>query len=182
MVAHILPFEPKSRIRLMFMDEAGFGRINKPKRCWCPSGVRPTVPCHHVREYRYAFGAVEPATGDDFFLISSHCDTVSMGVFLRELSAEFAGDYILLGVDRASWHTSKKLVIPDNIRLFFLPPYTPEFNPAEQIWREIRSLGFKNEFFISLDKVIDRLTDTINSLTKYTIKSISGRHWILSIT
>jgi putative transposase len=166
----------------MFMDEAAFGRINKPKRCWCPSGVRPVVPCHHIREYRYAFGAVEPATGDNFFLISSHCDTISMGVFLRELSAEFADDYILLGVDRASWHISKKLVIPDNVRLFFLPPYTPEFNPVEQIWKEIRSLGFKNELFNSLDKVIGRLTDTINSLSNYTIKSITGRDWILSIS
>ena len=46
----------------MFEDEAGFGRINKPKRCWCPKGQRPSVPCHHIREYRYAFGAVEPET------------------------------------------------------------------------------------------------------------------------
>ena len=41
-------------VRLMFEDEAGFGRINKPKRCWCPKGQRPSVPCHHIREYRFA--------------------------------------------------------------------------------------------------------------------------------
>lgn len=39
---------PTKRVRLMFQDEAGFGRINKPKSCWCPNGVRPTVPCHHM--------------------------------------------------------------------------------------------------------------------------------------
>ena len=44
----------------MFQDEAGFGRINKPKYCWCAKGVRPSVPCHHIREYRYVYGAVEP--------------------------------------------------------------------------------------------------------------------------
>ena len=44
----------------MFQDEAGFGRINKPKRCWCSKKTRPSVPCHHIREYRYAYGAVEP--------------------------------------------------------------------------------------------------------------------------
>ena len=49
--------------RLMFQDEAGFGRINKPKYCWCEKGIRPSVPCHHIREYRYAYGAVEPLTG-----------------------------------------------------------------------------------------------------------------------
>ena len=49
----------------MFQDEAGFGRINKPKYCWCEKGIRPTVPCHHIREYRYAYGAVEPKTGEE---------------------------------------------------------------------------------------------------------------------
>ena len=57
------------KVRLMFQDEAGFGRINKPKYCWCEKGVRPSVPCHHIREYRYVYGAVEPLTGDACFLI-----------------------------------------------------------------------------------------------------------------
>lgn len=43
----------------MFQDEAGFGRINKPKYCWRRTGVRPSVPCHHIREYRYVYGAVD---------------------------------------------------------------------------------------------------------------------------
>ena len=55
----------------MFQDEAGFGRINKPKYCWCEKGIRPSVPCHHIREYRYAYGAVEPTTGEGYFLIIS---------------------------------------------------------------------------------------------------------------
>ena len=56
--------ESGGKVRLMFQDEAGFGRINKPKYCWCQKGVRPSVPCHHIREYRYAYSAVEPATGE----------------------------------------------------------------------------------------------------------------------
>lgn len=52
----------------MFQDEAGFGRINTPKYCWCEEGYRPSVPCHHIREYVYAYGAVDPIDGDDFFL------------------------------------------------------------------------------------------------------------------
>ena len=59
--------------------------------------------------------------------------------------------------------------------------YTPEMNPIEQIWKEIRKLGFKNEVFQTLQKVIDRLCNTICSLSKDTIKSITGRRWILSI-
>ena len=165
----------------MFADEAGFGRINKPKFCWCAKGTRPHVPCHHIREYRYAYGAVEPQTGDHFFLVMPYCNTDCMNVFLRELSAAYPDDDILLPMDGASWHKAKGLQIPGNIELFFLPPYTPEMNPIEQIWTEIRKRGFRNEIFSSLDKVIDRLCQTICSLSNSTIMSITGRCWIISL-
>lgn len=165
----------------MFQDEAGFGRINKPKYCWCENGMRPSVPCHHIREYRYAYGAVEPKTGDSFFLVMPYCNTDCMNVFLRELSNTSPKDKILLVCDGASWHKSKTLEVPENINLIFIPPYTPEMNPIEQIWKEIRKLGFKNEVFKTLEKVIDRLCDTFRSLSSDTIKSITGRDWIMSI-
>jgi len=182
MRTYILPFaDPGAKIRLMFQDEAGFGRINKPKRCWCPKGIRPSVPCHHIREFRYAYGAVEPLTGDSFFLVMPYANTACMNVFLQALSDQFLNDYILLAVDRATWHRAKNLVMPDNIRIFYLPPCTPEMNPIEQIWKDIRKLGFGNEIFASLDLVVDRLCYTIRSLSSSTIKSITGRHWILSL-
>ena len=173
--------ETTSKVRLMFQDEAGFGRINKPKYCWCFPGFRPTVPCHHIREYRYAYGAVEPLTGDSCFLVLPYSNTVCMNVFLRELSAKYPDDLILLACDGASWHKSKTLIVPPNIRLFFLPPTTPEMNPIEQIWKEIRKLGFRNERFSSLEKVIDRLCETIRSLSPDTIHSITARDWILQM-
>ena len=72
------------------------------------------------------------------------------------------------------------MIIPDNIRLFYLPPATPEMNPIEQIWKEIRKRGFKNEIFQTLDKVVIRLCETICSLSNDIIKSITGREWILN--
>ena len=71
---------PAKMIRIMFQDEAGFGRISKPKYCWSRKHVRPSVPSHHVREYRYAYGAVEPLSKEKFFLVLSQCDTVNMNV------------------------------------------------------------------------------------------------------
>ena len=101
-------------------------------------------------------------------------------VFLCELSKEYSDDIILLCCDGAAWHKSKGLVVPENIELFFIPPYTPVMNPIEQIWKEIRKLDFKNEIFPSLEKVIDRLCHTICSLSADVIKSITGRDWILN--
>lgn len=168
-------------VMVMFEDEAGFGRINKPKRCLCPQGVRPVVPCLHVRQYRYAFGAVEPKRGRSHFLVLPRCDTKCMNYYLKDLAEQYPNSMILLILDGASWHRSKSLIVPSNIRLFYLPPATPEMNPIEQIWKEIRKRGFKNEIFKTLEKVIDRLCDTICSLSSDTIKSIISRDWILSM-
>lgn len=136
----------------MFQDEARFGRINKPKYCWCEKGIRPSVSCHHVREYRYAYGAAEPLTGDAFFLIMPRCNTVCMNIFLKKLSETYSEDIIVLYCDGAAWHKFEGLALPENIVLFHIPPYTPEMNPTEQIWKEIQKRGFRNEIFATLEK------------------------------
>ncbi len=162
----------------MFQDEAGFGRINKPKYCWCEKDVRPSVPCHHIREYRYTYGAVDPETGDNFFLIMPKCNTKAMNVFLSELSKAYPDDFIILVCDGAAWHKSKGLEIPVNIELVFIPPYTPEMNPIEQIRKEIRKRGFRNEIFKTLQDVIDRLCAVIRNLPNDVVKSITHRDWM----
>uniref|UniRef100_UPI00403F0AE0 IS630 family transposase n=1 Tax=Selenomonas sp. TAMA-11512 TaxID=3095337 RepID=UPI00403F0AE0 len=172
---------PRKRIRLLFQDEAGFGRINKPKHCWCAKGIRPQVPCHHIREYRYAYGAVEPLTGEHFFLVMPYCNTECMNVFLKELSEEYKDDLLVLVCDGAAWHKSNALQIPSNVTITYIPPYTPEMNPIEQIWRELRTQGFCNEVFQTLDAVIDRLCATIQKLTRNTVWSITSREWICNI-
>ena len=104
-----------------------------------------------------------------------------MNMFLEELSNQYPEDMILLCCDGAAWHKSKSLQIPENIELFYIPPYTPEMNPIEQIWKELRKLGFRNEIFSSLEKVVDRLCDTICRLSPVLIHTITGRDWIIAI-
>ena len=141
----------------MFQDEAGFGRINKPKRCWRGPGVRPSIPCHHIREYKRLYGAVAPNEGELCSLVMPFTNTACMNVFLSELSKAYPERYILLVVDNAAWHHAKALLVPDNIELFPLLPYTPELNPIEMIWHELREKGFRNEVFPTLLHVADRL-------------------------
>ena len=155
------------------------GGSTSPKYCWREKGIRPSVPYHHIQEYRYAYGAVEPLTGEGCFLIQPYCNTACMNLFLTQLSEEYPDDVILLCCDSAAWHTSGGLNLHDNIVLFYIPPYRPEMNPIEQIWKEIRKRGFHNEVFASLEKVVERLCDTICSLSNQVISSISGRDWII---
>lgn len=69
--------------------------------------------------------------------------------------------------------------VPENIRLVFIPPYTPEMNPIEQIWEEIRKRRFRKEIFQTLNKVVDRLYSTIQSISSDTITSITARNSIV---
>ena len=102
-----------------------------------------------------------------------------MNIFLEYLSAKYPDAYIVLVCDGAAWHKSGTLKLCRNVELVFIPPYTPEMNPIEQIWKELRARGFHNEVFQTLEKVVDRLCDTIRSLTPETIRSITGRDWIV---
>ena len=168
--------------RLMFQDEAGFGRINKPKRCWCTKQVRPIVPCHRVREYVQVYGAVSPLDGEMFSLVLPSCNTECMNIFLDELSKRYLNDYILLVADNAAWHKSKELKIPENIEIFPLLPYTPELNPIEMIWDELREKFFRNELFSTLNNVVDRLCEGLLYLQNHNkiVKSITGWNWIVN--
>ena len=165
---------------MFYQDEAGFGRISSPSLCWCKKGTRPSVPCHHIREYRYAYGAVEPNTGESYFIIAPSCNTAWMNEFLRLLSEKYSEYKIIIICDGAAWHKSKGLIIPENIELAYIPPYTPEMNPIEQIWRELRTAGFKNQCFKTLNDVVERLCDTITTLSADTVFSITHRDWLLS--
>ena len=62
-----------------------------------------------------------------------YTNTACMNVFLHELSKKYNDDYIFMFVDKAAWHRSKELKVPDNIQLYSLLPYTPELNPIEKV-------------------------------------------------
>ena len=84
---------------------------------------------------------------------------------------------MLLVMDNAIWHKSSTLKIPSNIELAFIPPYTPEMNPIEQVWKEIRKRGFKNKACQTLETVIDKLQEVIQGLEKSVLKSTVSRQW-----
>jgi len=70
-------------------------------------------------------------------------DTACMNVFLEELAEEIKEDFILI-MDGAGWHKSKNLIVPKNIQIFLLPPYCPELNPVERLWKFIKDNTIKN--------------------------------------
>ena len=122
----------------MFTDEARFGRINRIRPCWAPIDTRPEVAAQLIREYIYLYGAVSPRDGTCVYLIMPTSNTASFQAFLDVLARRFSRQDILLVLDGAPNHRSGDLVVPDNITLLYLPPYSPELNPKENLWDEIR--------------------------------------------
>jgi len=165
----------------MFGDEASFGRISEPANCWSPPKTRPSVPKQQIREYKPVYGAVSPDDGASFFVVLEKSNTENMSKFLKLLSEKFPDDLILLCIDNASYHKSKDLVVPKNIERFYLPPRTPEMNPIELIWREIRKRGFKNNAFDSIAAVISKFYEVVSDLSFESIRSITFWNWIKRI-
>lgn len=165
----------------MFQDESRFGRINSPKSCWV-KGERPVVYSQIVREYTYAYAAVCPFDGRMDSLILPWVFTVAMNVFLAEVAKRHPDKYILMFLDQAGWHKAKDLDIPPNIRLVSIPPYSPELNPAEHIWDELREKYFYNLTFDSIGAVEDQLVVGLRSLEddNELVQSTTGFNWVIS--
>lgn len=148
----------------MAEDEGRFGRVSTPRRAWAPPGMRPCAPHQIVREYTYVYAAVAPAEGTMTSLILPSADTEMMSLFLEHVSKTFTKYFVVMQVDRASWHQSKDLKIPTNIRLIAQPAYSPELNPVEHVWEEVREKHLPNLALASLDEVIDKVCDGLNQL------------------
>ena len=166
----------------MFQDEARFGRISDPKKCWAMNGIRPEVKAQMVREYVYVFGAISPKDGWHDSLILPYANTEAMSIFLEEVSRRHADERIIMFMDQAGWHKSKSLVVPENIELAYLPPYSPELNPEEQIWDELREKFFGNKLFNTLKTVMDTAVKGLQMMEKSPerLKKLTHRGWILN--
>ncbi|MHB1744774.1 MAG: IS630 family transposase, partial [Acidobacteriaceae bacterium] len=144
-------------VRLMFQDEARFGRMVRPLRCWAPAPLRPAINNGYERQFIYVYGAVSPLEGQLDWRLCREMNTVRMGEFLAQVSQAHPSDLIVMVLDGASSHKAKDLVIPENIRLLALPPYAPELNAQEHVWDELREKEFPNRVFKHLDAVIQQL-------------------------
>jgi transposase len=138
-----------------FTDEHRIGLKPLLRRVWAPIGQRPVARVQHRYEWRSLVGFVHPASGRTFFHLAT---TVSISVFEVEL-AEFARQVgagphkqIVLVLDRAGWHTSLKLQVPDHVHLLFLPPYSPELQPAEHLW-PLTNACLINQHFTSIEEL-----------------------------
>ena len=155
----------------MYFDESRFGTHSKMGRSWHKKGQRTQVKMKLGFKNFYLYSAVMPKNGKNFTLLMPSVNTDCMNVFLEELSEEIKEDFILI-MDGAGWHKSKDLIVPKNIQIVLLPPYCPELNPVERLWKYIKNHTIKNRVFNTLENLEDEICDFVKNLTKDVVMSI----------
>jgi DDE superfamily endonuclease len=170
-------------IRLMFQDESRFGRMARIRRCWAQAPSRPVVCNGYEREFTYVYGAVSPLQGHLDWSLSEKMNTAQMTAFLSQVSQAHPQEFIVMVVDGASSHKAKELVVPENVRLIPLPGYSPELNPQEHIWDDLREKAFPNLVLDRMAAVVERLTNGMGALCADTerVRSITAWPWIVSL-
>ena len=170
---------PGKRIRWFVQDEARIGQQGTLTRVWARTGSRPSAVRQTEYEWVYPWAAVEPASGASVAMITPTVNTALMQQFLAGLSGTLAPDeHAVLVLDQAGWHVAKALRVPDNLTLLFLPPYSPELNPAERLWAWLRSHHLANRVYADYQELLNETDRAWLALDAETIRSVCACPWI----
>ena len=116
---------------------------------WAKKGGTAKLEISVKQGYKstYIYSAVSPKTGESFTLILPYVNTEVMNIYLSMFSEANPDKTILMIMDQAGWHRSKDLIIPLNIKILYLPPYSPELDPVERLWKWLRAEVTHNRLF-----------------------------------
>jgi transposase len=163
-------------VEVWFQDEMRVGQKGTVHRVWAAKGSRPRVPRGLGFESTYLFGAVCPGRGAAAGLVLPVATAEAMALHLAEISAQAApGAHAVVVLDRAGYHGAKALAgrVPANLSLLPLPPYSPELNPMELAWQDLRRRALANRVFDDLDGVVDACCAAWNKLVADTGRLVS---------
>lgn len=167
-------------VLLYFQDESRIGQQGSTTRMWAKQGTRPCAIKQKQFISANIFGAVCPEQDSSFALILPDKDTSMMQLFLNELSKIVpAGKHAALLTDRAGWHITKNLKMPNNISFVFLPPYSPELNPIEQLWLQLKQRYLSNRCFKDYKDILSSTSSAWKAFTDVSgaIKNLCSRSW-----
>lgn len=123
-------------LRVFFEDEHRMGLLPITRKQWCFPGQGRRI-VNPIYKWVWSYGYVEPTTGKTVFHLFSHlnadCFQVSINTFCKDQKVS-KKEPVLLVLDQSRAHTSQKIVLPEGLSVLFLPPYSPELQPAERLW------------------------------------------------
>lgn len=164
--------------RVVAFDEGRFGLKTWFRRRWCPLGERPPWIVQDEYEWLWLYAAVEPTTGTGIFLLLPSVDSQCLQLFLRHLRRELGKGSIGVVLDSSGSHHSGQVSWPRGLHPLYLPSYSPELNPAEQIFRHLRKT-LSNRIFTTLDELQNALIDALQLFWEHptVLMQLTGYPW-----
>ena len=172
------------RIELWFQDEMRVGQKGTLTRVWGLRGQRAVRRRDLRFSSAYLFGAVCPERGVGAALVLPRVSLWATNQHLAEISKHITpGAHAALVLDGAGWHSAPGLIVPANITLVVLPPYSPELNPAEALWHEMRRRFFALQVFADYDAIVEACCAAWNRVQADPafIRSVTGYAWLPSL-
>jgi hypothetical protein len=167
-------------VRLFAEDESRLGLHGGTRRRLTARGVKPLQRLFPRYEYVWLFAAVEPTTGESLELEMPALDVPCVQAFIDEFSERFPESMNLLVWDGAPAHLAHRLILPPNVVLLPLPAYSPELNPVERLWEDLRyRLG--SELPRSLSALKARAAELIRAYSPEQLASLCGYNYLLQI-
>jgi len=160
-------------VRLFCEDESRFGLLPVQRRRMTLSGIKPVGQVQYQFENFYVYGAVEPTTGENYFLELPHLNTANFQIFMNEFADYYQETLNLMLMDNGSCHKAKSLVIPPNVVCLFLPSYSPELNPIERLWQDLKA-QLAWVLAPQIEKLEDDVATRIRQYSKAAIHSLTA--------
>lgn len=144
-------------------DESRFGLFTRNDRALTAKGVKPIYTYQNIFKSTYIFGAFSPYNGDSLVMELPYCNGDNFQIFLNEISKKNQKEYKVVILDNGAFHKGKSLIIPKNITLVFLPPYSPELKPSELVWLNMKRKT-TSKIYKTMEELKFKLDDIIKEL------------------
>ena len=166
-------------VNLYFQDESRFGLITKQKRVITAKGIKPIGKYKHSYLYKWLWGSFSPITGESFCMTTQGVCKDFFIKYLEDFSKHKPRELKIMIIDNAAFHSTKDIVLPENIVLMPIPPYCPELNPAEKVWQWMKD-KIAMKIYETLDILENKMDKLINDLEGDLVKSITGYEFYIN--
>ena len=179
----IMGLAQKKGAMILFGDEASFAQWGSLSYTWAPKGKQPTVKTSGKRKAYKIFGLIDYFSGSFFYQAhAGRFNSVSYEAFLRQVLAQTTQHLIIIQ-DGASYHTSKAMQSffaqqADRLTVYQLPKYSPDFNPIEYLWRNVKKEATHLRYFPTFADLTKKVDDKLRYFanTPQRITKLMGKY------
>jgi transposase len=165
-------------VRGFSQDESRFGLLTVRRRRLTASGVQPVGAVQHVFAWVYVYGAVAPTTGERFFLELPYLKAETFQLFIEAFADALPESLNILLLDNSGAHTAQRLRWPTNVRPVWLPPYCPELNPIERVWRDVKD-DLAWEQCADLAAQLHYVGERLQAYDAPTLRALTGSRYLI---